>query len=34
MQETVYRVVGLLCVLVVDVPIGTNLGLLYCSGCC
>ena len=29
MQETVYRVVGLLCVLVVDVPIGTNLGLLY-----
>src|SRR5436305_703725 len=29
MQETVYRVMGLLCALVVDVPSGTNLGLLY-----
>ncbi|MDQ5839638.1 MAG: hypothetical protein M3537_00465 [Chloroflexota bacterium] len=29
MQETVYRVMGLVCALVVDLPIGTNLGLVH-----
>ena len=29
MQETVYRVLGLVCALVVDLPIGTNLGLVH-----
>ena len=29
MQETVYRVLTLVSALVVDVPIGTNLGLLH-----
>ena len=29
MQEAVYRVVTLVSALVVDVPIGTNLGLLH-----
>jgi hypothetical protein len=29
MQETVYRVMRLVCALVVDLPIGTNLGLLH-----
>src|SRR6266498_3329668 len=29
MQETVYRVMGLVCALVVELPIGTNLGLVH-----
>src|SRR6266545_3268839 len=29
MQETVYRVLGLVCALVVELPIGTNLGLVH-----
>ena len=29
MQETVYRVVGVLCAVVAPAPIGTNLGLLH-----
>ena len=29
MQETVYRVVGVLCAVVVSAPIGTNLGLVH-----
>jgi hypothetical protein len=29
MQETVYRVIGVLCAVVAGAPIGTNLGLLH-----
>jgi hypothetical protein len=29
MQETVYRVIGVLCAVVAGTPIGTNLGLVH-----